>query len=531
MAAINVLNYFNGNGLGGGFPTSRGADTLAEFNRQRAKVISAVVGLDADVIGLMEIENDTAGNSALEDLVAGLNAATAPGTYDFIDTGVIGTDQIRVALIYKPANAAPVGDFAVLTSAVNPLFIDTLNRPSLAQTFEADGSLFTVVVNHLKSKGSSCSAVGDPNMGDGQGNCNGIRTDAATALVDWLGDDPTGSGDPDFLVIGDMNAYALEDPIGVFTDAAYVNLMSQFIGAEAYSYVFDGQSGYLDHALASPSMADQVTGATEWHINADEPTVLDYNVEFKTANQVNTFYAPDAYRASDHDPLVVGLDLNDAPTVSANGPYTVSEGASVNVSASGSDPNTDPLTYTWDLDNNGSYETAGQNTSFSAVTLDGPTTATIGVQASDGGLTATDTTTVTVLNAAPVVGAPIIVPTPSFQLFSVTASSVFTDVAVDAPFSCTVDYGDGTGAVSGAISASTCLAPSHAYTLTGSYGVTITVTDKDGGVNSSAATHAVTGENTFYFPVIILGSASSTTAADSAAPVAARRVTEVWKRQ
>ncbi len=278
-----------------------------------------------------------------------------------------------------------------------------------------------------------------------------------------------------------------------------------------------------------------MTGAAEWHINADEPTVLDYNVEFKTANHINNLYASDAYRASDHDPLLVGLNLNDAPTVSANGPYTLTEGANVNVSATGSGPNSDPLTYAWDLDNNGTYETAGQNAGFSALTLDGPTTATIGVQAGDGGLTATAQTTVTVLNAAPAVGVPAIVPEPSLRLFSVTASSVFTDVAADAPFSCTVDYGDGTGVVNGTISTNTCLAPSHAYTLTGSYGVTVTVTDKDGGENGNAATHVVAAGTTFYFPVIILGPASSSaTAADSTAPVEAarlpaRRVAEVWK--
>ena len=73
--------------------------------------------------------------------------------------------------------------------------------------------------------------------------------------------------------------------------------------------MFAGQSGYLDHALASTVLTPRVTGVREWHINADEPVALDYNVEFKTANQVTTFYAPDAYRSSDHDPVVVDLNL------------------------------------------------------------------------------------------------------------------------------------------------------------------------------------------------------------------------------
>jgi predicted extracellular nuclease len=138
------------------------------------------------------------------------------------------------------------------------------------------------VVNHLKSKGSDCNAMGDPDTGDGQGNCNGTRTGAAEALVDWLATDPTGSGDPDVLVIGDMNAYAKEEPIAVLEGAGDTNTIADSIGAEAYSFVFQGQSGYLDHAIASPSLSGQVAGVTEWHINADEPIALDYNTEFKT---------------------------------------------------------------------------------------------------------------------------------------------------------------------------------------------------------------------------------------------------------
>ena len=128
---------------------------------------------------------------------------------------MLGTDAIRVGLIYKPAKVTPIGAFKVLTSAVDPRFIDTRSRPALAQTFQenATGARFTVIVNHLKSKGSACADIGDPDVGDGQGNCNVTRTNAAKALVDWAATDPTGSGDPDFLIIGDLNSYAMEDPI------------------------------------------------------------------------------------------------------------------------------------------------------------------------------------------------------------------------------------------------------------------------------------------------------------------------------
>jgi predicted extracellular nuclease len=311
VASFNLLNYFNGNGVGGGFPTSRGATTLAEFERQRAKTIAAIVAMNADVVGLMELENDAPGASAIEDLVSGLNQSTAPGTWALIDTGVVGTDEIRVGLIYKPAAVTPFNAFAILDSSDDPRFIDTLNRPSLAQTFSqnSNGKRLTVVVNHLKSKGSDCNLVGDPDTGDGQGHCNQTRAAAAAALVDWLAADPTGASDPDVLIIGDMNSYAREDPITAIRNGGFTDLISAFGGDGGYSYVFDGQSGYLDHALASLLLAPRITGVTEWHINADEPTVLDYNVEFKSANHVNSLYAPSPFRSSDHDPVIIGINL------------------------------------------------------------------------------------------------------------------------------------------------------------------------------------------------------------------------------
>ncbi|MDD1621462.1 MAG: ExeM/NucH family extracellular endonuclease [Methylococcaceae bacterium] len=313
IAAFNVLNYFNGNGLGGGFPTARGANTLAEFNRQRDKIIPAIHAIDADVVGLMEIENDGYGsNSAIADLVNGLNQLAGAGSYAYINPGLsqVGTDQIAVGIIYKPAKVTPAGSVAILDSSVNPQFLDTKNRPTLAQTFldKASNKLLTVAVNHLKSKGSACTDVSDPDTGDGQGNCNLTRTNAAQALATWLSADPTHGGAANALIIGDLNSYAQEDPITALKNGGYQNLLETLVGNQAaYSYVFGGAAGYLDHALANATLASQVKGIAEWHINADEPRALDYNTEFKTAAQVASFYAADAYRSSDHDPLLIKL--------------------------------------------------------------------------------------------------------------------------------------------------------------------------------------------------------------------------------
>jgi len=308
IASFNVLNYFNGDGLGGGFPTSRGADTVEEFIRQRTKIINAIVALDADVVGLIEIENDGYDEySAIADLVNGLNDVVGAGTYAFIDPGVtqVGTDEIAVGFIYKSDGVTPIGNSAIIDSSVDAAFNSDYNRPAIAQTFErvSGGGRFTAVVNHLKSKGSSCDDIGDPDLGDGQGNCNLTREAAAMALTQWLATDPTGSGDPDFFIVGDLNSYAKEDPIIALENAGYTNLVNAFEGTEAYSYVFDGQAGNLDHALVTTETVPYVMGTTIWHINTDEPSVIDYNTEYKPQD----LYTPTPYRSSDHDPVLVGF--------------------------------------------------------------------------------------------------------------------------------------------------------------------------------------------------------------------------------
>jgi predicted extracellular nuclease len=325
VASFNVLNYFltldNSGSICG--PSQnlacRGADDLNEFNRQRAKLISALAAIDADVFGLVELENTT-GVQPVADLVSGLNDLLGANTYDFINTGTIGNDAIKVGVIYKPATVTPVGAFAILDSTVDARFNDSRNRPVLAQTFmgNANGEKFTVAVNHLKSKGSSCgSGDDDPE----QGNCNLTRTLAARAQVDWLATDPTNSGDSDFIILGDLNAYDNEDPIDAIIDGSddtldtaddYSDLIFANQGELAYSYVFNGQFGYLDHALSSTSLTRQVTGVTEWHINADEPDILDYDTTFKEPAQ-QTLYEPNAFRSSDHDPVIIGLNLGSCP--------------------------------------------------------------------------------------------------------------------------------------------------------------------------------------------------------------------------
>ncbi|MBG1267000.1 ExeM/NucH family extracellular endonuclease [Nostoc sp. WHI] len=301
VASFNVLNYFNGDGLGGGFPTSRGADNVAEFERQSAKIVSAISALDADVVGLIEIENDGDGaNSAIAELVDRLNTSLGAEIYDYIRdpaTGV-GTDEIKVAFIYKPGIVTPVG-----ASLSDP---DTVyNRQPVAQTFalNSNGETFTPVINHFKSKAGTGTGL-DVDQGDGQGAFNFTRVQQAEALLGFVNELKTTTGDSDVLVLGDLNAYGEEDPIDVLRNGGLLDELGKYV-EDPYSFIFDGQSGRLDHALSTSSLSAQVTGATEWHINADEPRILDYNQEFNPPG----LYEPTPYRSSDHDPVVIGAQL------------------------------------------------------------------------------------------------------------------------------------------------------------------------------------------------------------------------------
>jgi predicted extracellular nuclease len=429
VAGMNLLNFFNTfdglpdtvdnctNGVGGAPTDCRGADTQAEFDRQWPKTITAILALNPDVLGVNEIENDGYGpTSAIQFLTDKLNAATAPGTYAFIDvdtatgqTNALGTDAIKVAMLYKPARVTPVGQTAALNSTafVNGGDSAPRSRPSLAQAFEenATGARFILDLNHLKSKGSACDA---PDAGDGQGNCNTVRTNAANQLTAWLASNPTGTGETDILLLGDYNSYAKEDPITAIKSAGYTNLIEQFLGADAYSYVFDGQWGYLDHALGSASIVGQVSGVGDYHINADEPSVLDYNTDFKTANLQSTLYAPDQFRVSDHDPVLVGLSLTvpNSPPVASDQSVTTAEDTPASITLVATDANAgDTLSYSVVAGPaHGSLSGTGASLTYTpAANYNGPDSFTF--KANDGTAdsnVATVSITITPVNDAPV---------------------------------------------------------------------------------------------------------------------------------
>jgi len=325
LASFNVLNTFTTLNTTGALTDSglapRGANTAEELERQLSKLTTALLGLKADVIGLMELENDS-DDATLAAIVQRLNAAQPTGSgrsYSFVPTGLIGTDAIKVGLIYNNLAVAANGEARVLDTAAftDPLASGTpKNRPALAQTFRelASGETVNVVVNHLKSKGATDATGADLDQRDGQAAFNATRTAAAARLLEWIKTNPTGNGDPDWVVLGDLNAYAEEDPIQVFEAAGYRNALPSFTAEPPSSYAFFtpvDMSGALDHMLISPSLVPQATAALDWSINASEGAFRDYNRDTNSNGNaaVRDFFSSDPYRTSDHDPLLLDLKL------------------------------------------------------------------------------------------------------------------------------------------------------------------------------------------------------------------------------
>jgi predicted extracellular nuclease len=291
LMALNLHNYFNGDGLGGGFPTPRGGATAAEFAEQRRRIGAIVQKVQPHVLAVMELENDGFGpGSAMSDLLDDLRAATGA---DWLAARPrqqrIGGDAITTGIAYRADALQAVGDALALDTAP----FDLLNRPPLAQRFRlADGSEFWVVVNHFKSKGSCPQEGRDNDLRDGQGCWNQARTLAAHALADWTATlAPATQGR--VLLLGDFNAYRMEDPVQVLLRAGYNDLTAPDGLSLEYSFVYQGQAGTLDHAFATPALARSVQRAEILHVSAGWPPGMPL--------------PHDWLGASDHDPVIVDL--------------------------------------------------------------------------------------------------------------------------------------------------------------------------------------------------------------------------------
>ena len=340
VASFNVLNYFTTLGVdtpgctsykdrdGNGVTVNSGCDPrgawdAAALGRQQAKIVAAINAVDASVIGLMEIENSAklgeTADEATATLVAALNAASAPGKWAYVASSaelpaLSQQDVITNAIIYQPAEVTPIGSQRVLGTQSGSGQPFSNAREPLGQAFfpAGGGDAFFVAVNHFKSKGSGSGANAD--LGDGQGASNLDRTRQATALVNWVSEIlPTyPEGVEAAFLLGDFNSYAMEDPMQILYDAGYTNVNGHF-GAPKYSYSFSGLSGSLDHIVANGPAIARATGSDVWNINAPESIALEYS---RYNYHGTIFHAPDAFRSSDHDPVIVGLTLGAGPRFS-----------------------------------------------------------------------------------------------------------------------------------------------------------------------------------------------------------------------
>ncbi|GEM46948.1 ExeM/NucH family extracellular endonuclease [Deinococcus cellulosilyticus] len=402
VASFSLGEYANGDGAGSGFSGTFGASNDTEHQQQKAKVVEALAGLNADVISLTGLENpDSSTPTALKDLQDSLNARTpSVGTNALIQGSGVG-------FLYRPSILTVEGSAAGPTSGVQ----------ALAQTFRENATLgtFTAVVTQFTGRDTACG--GGDDLSDGQGNCAQTRLGQTQDLLNWLITNPTGTVDEDALILGDFNAHRNENAIQILqagaSAAENTDDLVDVLTAGAYTSVEGGFTGLLDHAFVSPSLSAQVSGHGVWHINADEPSVFDYNTENKPAG----VYAADAYRSSPRDPILIGLNLaasNLAPSdiaLSGNSfPENAASGTVGTLSSTDRNPS-DTHTYTLvsgsgDTDN-ASFQIVGNNLNFAvSANFETKNSYSVRIRSTDSGSPAqvfekTFTINVTDVNEAP----------------------------------------------------------------------------------------------------------------------------------
>ena len=192
----------------------------------------------------------------------------------------------------------------------------------------------TLVINHLKSKGSGClENLDGKEPADLQGKCTEFRVSAAKALGEAVSKLPG-----QVMLVGDFNSYAKEDAIRVLTDYVPTNDQRKIVSAsqtfldgkvyeqtgseitksyglidlnvkfnkeKAISYNYEAELGTLDYALANPALARKVVAVADWHINSYESSLFSYERNF-TGDMLKS---DNPFSASDHDPIIVDLRM------------------------------------------------------------------------------------------------------------------------------------------------------------------------------------------------------------------------------
>lgn len=277
VCAFNLENYFVQH-LG---PEYLGPDSHEDHQRQRAKISKALKQINADIFGLVELEQ---GDDAIGEIVSDLNKNLPGRNYRFFSHPSGGTNQ-KSDFVYDANKVEPIGSPVETT-------VETADRKKMLCFREiSSGEKFILSVNHFKAMNS-----GDETR----------RVNEAKAVLDLYNDYRKSRNvhDNDILIMGDLNCYAMTTPIQVFKDRGLIDLHRAFHADSSYSYMFSSLASYIDHAICNPSILWQVTGVAAYHINSDEDD--RYNYERSSDNTM--------FRSSDHDPVLVGLRLDSTIT-------------------------------------------------------------------------------------------------------------------------------------------------------------------------------------------------------------------------
>lgn len=270
--------------------SSMGPDSDEEHQKQRAKISKALAKINADIYGLVEVQQ---GQGALTEIASDLTKNTGRHFTAISDNTSADGTYTKSGFVYCSETVTPYGSLRNNSTPV-------INRKKTqAFTENATGERFLFSINHFKAK-SGYGTGANADQGDGQGSYNAYRKTEAQSVLSNYQQDAIYYDDNDILIMGDLNAYAQEDPITLLKQGGMTDLHRSFHADSSYTYTFHGQAGYLDHALCNSTLYPQVTGMVAYHINSDEHD----NYTYDKSNDLTMF------RCSDHDPVLVGLKLD-----------------------------------------------------------------------------------------------------------------------------------------------------------------------------------------------------------------------------
>ncbi len=291
----------------------------------KAKKLARAIGIDMgspDIVGVTEVQDNngpSAGDSKADqsykrliDAIKGVGGVE----YQYVNIDPINNQDggapdanIRVGFLYNPERVKlkegmPAGDATTAVGykdgnlTLNPGRIDPANeafnssRKPLAAQFEFQDEDVIVIANHWNSKTGDTplfGAIQPPQYGS-----EVQRKKIANIVYNFVGDIKSKNPDANIVSLGDFNDYQFADALKIHEGQLMTNMINKVDASDRYTYVFQGNSQVLDHILVSNNLAEK-TDVDILHINAD--------------------FTDMAGRASDHDPVMVQIDVNKGSNV------------------------------------------------------------------------------------------------------------------------------------------------------------------------------------------------------------------------